>query len=126
MGNFNFVMDDDEDEEIIEIEVNDNTSEIFSFEEEIPTKRSALSDPEVQAKAQRSRKRSTKAKDYHGKRADGWSYCCAHMKHLSNLCEREQAREGMECSCPCHEERGFSLEDTVRRYEDEEIIDLSA
>lgn len=139
MGSFNFI-DEDDDDEIIDLEDTDDIVEVkaevkraaakagFAFEEEIPTKRT-LADPEVKAKAaesRKSRKRSTKGKDYAGKRADGWSYCCAHQKHLSNLCEREQTRELITCACSCHEERGFDLEDAIRRYEDEEVIDLVA
>lgn len=139
MGSFNFI-DDDDDDEIIDLEDTDDIVEIkaeveravakagFSFEEEIPTKRT-LADPEVKAKAAQSRssrKRRTKTKDYAGKRADGWSYCCAHRDHLSNLCEREQVTVSTDCACYCHDERGFNLADAVRRHEDEEVIDLVA
>lgn len=123
---FNFIFEEDEDEEVIDLEESDSS---FNFEEAIPTKKSALADPEVQAKAREARsskRRRTKTKDYAGKRADGWSYCCAHIQHLSNLCEREQAKEGVGCTCSCHEERGFDLENEIRRYEDEEYIDLFA
>lgn len=125
MGHFIFIEDDDDDEEIIDLELDNDE---FQFEEDIPDKRT-LADPHVQAKAAQSRtsrKRRTKTKDYAGKREDGWSYCCAHKDHLPNLCEREQTREGLTCTCPCHEDRGFNLDDSIRRYEDEEIIDLFA
>lgn len=139
MGHFNFI-DEDEDD-VIDLEDTDDVIEIkeeikraateagiFSFEEDIPERRT-LADPEVKEKAAKGRskrRRRTQTKDYAGKRADGWSYCCAHPKHLSNLCEREQAKEGISCTCSCHEERGFDLDDAVRRYEDEEVIDLFA
>lgn len=136
MGFFTFV-EEDEDNEVLDLEdVVEIKQEVeraaktagFQFEDDIPERRT-LADPEVKARAAEGRtrrRRRTSTKDYAGKRADGWSYCCAHREHLSNLCERIQVTDHLECKCGCHEERGFDLEDAVRRYEDEEVIELFA
>lgn len=109
--NFSFEGEDD-DEEYLDLSDNEprpiETVELegvsFAFTDEVPDKKT-LADPNVKRKAQESR--SKRPGNYQDKKADGWSYACAHQKHLPNVCEKEQDRGTLECSCPCHEERGY-------------------
>ena len=110
------ILGDDEEEEKIEV-----SSFELAFTEEVPEART-ISDPEVRTKAQESR--SKRPGSYADKVAAGWSYCCAHKRHLPNLCEREQDRGVLTCTCECHEARGYERPEPERlhRSDDEEEI----
>lgn len=134
--NFNFVDEDeeyDEDDEILDLSVlsDDGPDEApvqvsgltFEIEEEIPEKLS-LTSPEVKARAKRGRRRSPAKMDYSGKLSLGWSFYCAHMKHLPTLCERGQTSGEVTCTCPCHEERGYvrPQPESLSGGDDEEFV----
>ena len=93
----------------------------FNFIEDIPAPKS-LADPKVKNKARESRQ--SKPRTFDDKMSSGWSYMCAHKEHLPNLCEREQERGQVSCSCPCHPERGFVLSEpeSLHRSDEQEIV----
>lgn len=121
---FNFVEDDDE--EFLDLaDVENDEQEVdgigFAFTEAVP-ERKTLADPEVKTKAQASRRAQPRA--YGDRVAQGWSLYCAHQQHLPNLCEREQDRGKVECSCPCHPKRGYVYREpeSLHRGDDEEEV----
>jgi hypothetical protein len=125
---FNFV--DDDDEELLDLETERPIEDVqvdglnLAFEDEIPEAKT-LADPEVKARARQSRGKTLRS--YDDKIEAGWSYACAHPRHLPNFCEKEQERGNLECSCSCHEARGFTRPSESSDYgssDEEEILIL--
>lgn len=107
-------------------------SDGLQFEEDIPERKS-LKDPEVRAKASDSRKRTYVSKEE--RLAQGYSFYCAAQPyneyefdrsrpHYSNLCEEDQNRGKISCTCPCHELREYARPESkyIPGSDDEEII----
>jgi len=139
---FNFVFDE-EDTEDEELDLSDllepDTVEVDEFaavfEEDIP-ERKTLKDPEVKQRARESRKTASVSEEAVQERKDnGYAFYCARYPyneyefdrsrpHYSNLCEQDQTRGKITCTCDCHAKRGYVRPESeyVPGSDDEEIL----
>ena len=138
---FTFIDEDTvEDEDTLDLsdifeqeDSDDNTG--LEFEDDIPQAKT-LSDPKVKDKAASSRK--AKTVDYETNIKNGVAFYCARhpfneyefdrsRPHYSNLCEKDQSRGQITCTCSCHDFRNYTRPESkyVPGSDDEEILLLS-
>ena len=139
--NFTFI-DEEEDEDTLDLsdvfeetEVESDSDPGVEFEEDIPEART-LTDSTVKDKAAKSRGRKTV--DREANLEAGYSFYCAAQPfneyefdrsrpHYSTLCEKDQSRGNITCTCPCHAIREYTRPEPeyIPGSDDEEILLLS-
>ena len=142
---FNFIFPEEEDDDE-ELDLSDlyepATVEVDEFaavfEEDIP-ERKTLKDPEVKEKVRSTRKSTAVTEEaVNERKANGYAFYCARYPyseygfdrtrpHYSSLCEQDQDRGKISCTCDCHTQRGYVRQEPeyIPGSDDEEILLLT-